>query len=96
MDTNRMKRSRGPIRKIDARKKPKVQKGLFIYDIPIAFLATEFKSMFEEFEVFIPTFKENHMRIAYIIFDYNHKIEYFIERLNSLGFFNTYQFNPAK
>ena len=96
MDTDRKKRSRGNRSKIDARKKQKSQRGLFIYDIPVALLATEIKSMFEEFEVFIPIAKENHIRIAYIIFDSNLKIESFTDKLNSLGITSTYQFYPAK
>ena len=65
-------------------KKRKTQIGLFIFDIPKTVLASEIKSMFENIEVFIPSAKENHIRIAYIVFDSNLKIEFFLEKLNSL------------
>ena len=97
MATKRTKRSKEAISDTDAiLKNRKFQRGLFVYDIPTTVLIAEFKSRFNTLEVFIPTFKEHHMGLGYIVFHSNMKIEIIFKELNSLGIMNSYQFDPSK
>ena len=74
-------------------KKKKLQLGLFLYNIPPGLSVLELQSKFQKFEVFIPTFKENHVRIGYIVFDSSLEKSKIIGNLNRLGI-DTCEFNP--
>ena len=73
----------------------KAQKGLFVYNIPIDLSVAEFNSNFKELETFVPTVKDNHIRIAYILVDSNVQTSNIIKKLNSLGTLDNYEFDTT-
>ena len=76
-------------------KRHKTQKGLFAYNIPMNLSIAEFNNHFKQFETFVPTIKDNHIRIAYILFDSNVKTSKIIKKLNRLGTIKSYDFDST-